>query len=335
MLRRCIPKLTTFITIILLPWIVLTGDVSAETYNVNAVVPYDPPTVAAVITTPSDEKGTVFYDAQQTISGTCQLQNPRAVVSIWKAQTVLGSAECSDGTFSIPVILHLGENNLVARTANANGIYGPDSTKLMVQLKNPIKVDPLPPGVNQPVTVEDYQEATNQGGITNLSLSTEAPFEVLPATKQATVKVVVDGGQQPYVLQLKWGDGSTESHTISEPGTYEFTHTYLVHKTYSVFVAVRDVLGAYTEYMFAVISGTKAQADSSANASTNTSTQSGPWRFVGIVWYYWIVIIVATLFLIWTYLMGYRRGKERSELDLAKRKASAAAKRKKRKLQKP
>ena len=288
----------------------------------------------AIITYPGADNDTVVYDAQQTITGTCQLQNPRAVVTIWRSQTILGSVECVDGTFNIPVILYLGESNLIARTTNANGIYGPDSKKTRIQLKQPSKVTPLPEGVNQPITVEDHTAATNQGGVSGLSLTSEAPFEVLPSSKKASIRVVMGGGQRPYVLQLKWGDGSTESHTIDEPGTYEFNHVYTSHKSYSVYVGVRDVLGAYTEYVYAVVSGTKTPTTSNGGEKTNgsstesTTKQSEPLRFVGIVWYYWIFIIFVALFLLSSYFFGYRRGREQAQVEV-ERKMLAAKKRKK------
>lgn len=297
-----------------------SGVAYADTYNVNAVVPYEAPTKAATITSPSEAKGTVVYDAEQTISGTCQLQNPRAIVSIWKAQVVLGSAECTDGTFSIPVVLYLGENNLVVKTANANGLYGPDSTKVMIQLKKPTNANPLPEGVDRPTTIESHQAATNQGGISGLTVTTEAPYTVLSNVKVASIHVVVGGGQRPYVLQLKWGDGSTEAHSIDQAGTYEFTHEYTFSRSYGVNVYLRDVLGAYTEYTYAVVSGEKvaytAPTTTGSSAPTNQSTE--PWRLVGVVWYYWLIIIAIIAFLFTSYRFGYRRGKERSEIGAKK-----------------
>lgn len=325
MIRAITPKRLSFVVLVLL-FVAAGGKAWAETYNVNAVVPYEAPTHAAVVTTPSDNKGTIVYDAQQTISGTCQLQNPHAVVSVWRAQTVLGSVECTDGTFSVPVILRLGENNLVVRTANANGIYGPDSTKIMIQFKNPVVVAPLPPNVTQPTTTQDHQEAINQGGTTGLSLTTESPFDVLPSSKQVSIRIVVGGGQTPYVLQLKWGDGSTESHSITEAGSYDFSHTYTMHKTYSVFVSARDVLGAYTEYVYAVVSG-KPSTDAGESEGTTTkdeehSGHAGPWRIVGVVWYCWIFIIFVVAFLASSYIFGYRRGKEKAEVEAQRLRAS-------------
>jgi len=330
-------KLSLFIIAVFVGVGVYQKSVFADTYNVNAVVPYEAPTHAAIITFPDTEDDVVVYEAQQTITGTCQLQNPRAVVAIWRARTVLGSVECLDGTFSIPVVLRLGENSLIARTTNANGIYGPDSNRAKIQLKQPTKVTPLPDGVNQPVTVEDHTAAINQGGVSGLSLTSEAPFEVLPASKRASIRVIVDGGQRPYTLQLKWGDGSTESHTIDQPGTYEFDHVYTSHKSYSVYAGVRDVLGAYTEYVYAVVSGTKTPTSATdsdkAHSTTSTTAQPGPWRFVGIVWYCWILIIFAIVFLLSSYFLGYRKGREQAQVE-AERKAVAAKKKRKKKAKK-
>jgi hypothetical protein len=311
---------------VFLLWNVFGATAFADTYNVNASVPYEAPSQPAVITTQTE--GKVFRDVQQTIAGTCQVQNPASVVSIWRNGIVLGSVGCVSGTFSLPVMLQIGQNTIVVKTANASGLYGPDSPTRTIMVEHPVTAKPLPSGVNQPTTVGDQTAATNQGGISGLSLTTETPYAVLPTTKQATLRVVVGGGQQPYALQLKWGDGSTESHTLDQPGTYEFMHTYLVHKTYSVYVALRDVLGAYTEYTYAVISGTKSPSSTATDTEKATASPPREWRFVGLVWYCWVIILIVGLFLFSTYFLGYRRGRERSQVEAEQRLAAKKRKRK-------
>lgn len=306
------------------------GTASADTYNVNASVPYEAPTQAATVSSLGD--GTTVNDAQQIISGTCQVKNPPTIISVVRGSTVLGSTECVAGVYSVAIMLLIGQNSLVVRTANASGIYGPDSATLVVTFEKPIVAEPLPSGVNQPTSETDRQAATNQGGLSGLMVTTEAPYTVLPDTKIASVHVVVNGGQRPYVLQLKWGDGSTESHSLDQAGTYEFTHTYVTRKTYNVYVYVRDVLGAYTEYMYAVVSGQKVTGSSSTKTTSSGGSTAesniGRWRIVGIVWYYWLLIIIIILFLLSSYIFGYRRGRERSEIEAEKR--LAAKKRRKR-----
>lgn len=302
------------------------GYVAAETYNVNASVPYEAPTQAAIVTSPSN--GGVFQTVQQTIIGTCEVKDPPTIVSVWRGDVVLGSAECSTGSFSLPVVLRVGQNVLVVKTANLSAIYGPDSNEFVLTVENPTPVAPLPSGSNQPATTTSHQAAINQGGVSGLTVTTEAPYTVMSSAKTASIRVIVSGGQRPYVLQLKWGDGSTESHSLDQAGTYEFTHTYVAHKTYSVSVYVRDVLGSYTEYTYAIVSGQKAPASTAANRAASDAQSAGPWRLVGMVWYYWLFIIFAIIFFLSSYVLGYRRGRNRSNIEAEKR--AVAKKRKKR-----
>lgn len=309
----------------------LSARVSAETYNVNASVPYEAPTQAAVID--SSDDGSVFTDVQQTLSGSCQIQNPATVVSIWRNGESIGSIGCQSGRFSVMVIFSIGQNTIIARTANASGVYGPDSIPKKFMVNAPIPAKPLPSEVNQPTTAEDRKAAVNQGELSGLSLALDAPFSTLSSSKQATIRIVVRGGQQPYVLQLKWGDGSIESHSLSDPGTYEYSHTYLVHKTYTAYAYVRDVLGAYTEYMFAIISGNKSPTSATNNSAGGSSSneQIGFWHFVASTWYYWLIIAFSIIFLLGSYRLGYRLGKDRSEFEAKKYPMSAKKKKAKKK----
>ena len=329
MIAKKIFRLTSFAVLVLAVCGFFVATVSADTYNVNASVPYEAPSQAATINHVDD--GAAVEDVQQTITGTCQIQNPATVVSIWREGIVLGSVPCVSGSYSIQVILQIGQNSLIAKTANASGIYGPDSTKRTYVVTQPVVVRPLPPAVNQPTTTESHQAATNQGGVSGLTLTTEAPFDILPATKQATIRVVVGGGQQPYTLQLKWGDGSTESHSLTEAGTYEFLHTYITQKTYSVYANVRDVLGAYSEFVYAVVSGTKTTTATGSLTNSSTMQQAGPWQLAGVVWYIWLILLIALCFLINTYWLGYRRGMDRSEAEVERRVRAAQRKKKSKK----
>ena len=327
MLSKNIIRFSRFAVILLLAWNVLTGTAVADTYNVNASVPYEAPTQAATVNIPAN--ATVSHTVQQTLTGTCQVKNPPTIVSVWRGSTVLGSTECVAGSFRLAVMLQIGQNTLIVRTANASGVYGPDSSGFTLTVEKPAPVEPLPPGTNQPTTATGHEAATNQGGVSGLVVTTEAPYTVLPSTKTATINVVVRGGQRPYVLQLKWGDGSTESHSLNQEGTYEFTHTYLARKTYNVYVYVRDVLGAYTEYVYAVVSGQKAAASPSSEKTPSSDAGSiGSWRVVGIVWYYWLLILIAAVFFLSSYVIGYRRGRERSEIEAEKRVAATKQKKK-------
>lgn len=284
---------------------------SADQYNVNAVVPYPIPTQRAVFTNQNDVKVLV---AQQTLAGSCQAITPSAVVSIWSKGILMGSTVCNSGLFSVPIMLAEGTNILVARTMNGNGVYGPDSHPLLLKLELPPKnVVPLPGGVNEPTTPAQQITATNAGGASALTVTTPQPFSILDSTNNVSLKVTLKGGQQPYVLNIKWGDGATESHALDEPGDYDFVHAYQSTKAYQVYVKVRDVLGAYTEYAYAVISGKSTTNTSGGGSTSAAAAQKGPWRLAGLVWYCWLAIIVAVVFLLMSYIMGYVKGRERTQ----------------------
>ena len=290
--------------------------VAAEDYNVNAIVPYDLPTQAATIDAPV--AGSTVQNAQQTVSGTCQVLSPVAAISLWRDGQVLGSTGCVNGTYSLLVTLAVGQNNLVARTANGNGVYGPDSASVSVTLTQPVVVQPLPPAVNQPTNPAQQTGATNIGGVVGLTLTTQDPFSVLKTdATTATIRVVVGGGEQPYVLQLNWGDGSTESRAITQPGTYEFTHTYRTARGYTVYIRVRDVKGAYTEYVYAVLT---TAVDTNSTGTKKTTTGSVAEKLPGKtvqkdshwVYLYYLCLLIFIIFLAAsTYRLGYRRAKKR------------------------
>lgn len=304
--------------------------VGAETYDVNASVPYDPPTQAATIESP--DPAVALDNLQQTITGTCQVQNPTVVVTVLRDGSVLGSAGCNGGYYSVAVVLIIGQNKLIVKTANVNGLYGPDSAPKTYTINRPIVATPLPQAVSQPTTVRERSEAINQGGLSGLSVVTETPFETLPSSKRVVLRVGVHGGQQPYTLQLNWGDGSTESHSLDSAGTYEFTHTYRTYKAYTVYTQVRDLLGAYTEHVYAVVSSRRSSSAADAGLSVSGAKPHSQWQLLGVVWYRWLIIVCLFIILVGSYVIGYRRGRKHVEDENVR---SEATSRKNRKRAKP
>lgn len=330
-MKRYLGMLKKLLNVAIATSIVISGQTVAvaDQYNVNAVVPYPIPTQRAVFTNQNDVNVLV---AQQTLTGSCQEIAPSAVVSIWSKGVLMGSTVCNSGLFSVPIMLAEGTNILVARTMNGNGVYGPDSHPLLLKLELPPKnVIPLPGGVNEPTTPAQQITATNAGGASALTVTTPQPFSLLDSTNNVSLKVTLKGGQQPYVLNIKWGDGATESHTLDEPGDYNFVHAYQSTKAYQVYVKVRDVLGAYTEYAYAVISGKTATNTSGGGSTSDAATQKGPWKLAGLVWYCWLAIIVAVIFLLMSYIMGYVKGRERTQ---AERERLRSSKKRRRRLKK-
>lgn len=294
--------------------IIFAGHAYADEYDVNAVVPYDPPTQAAVIQQPVPGQ---VHEAQQTISGSCQeaAPFPDFVVSIWRAGTLLGSATCDGGAFSIPIILREGQNTLVARTITVTGDYGPDSDPLLLTLVLPIVAQPLPPSVQQPTSSTERNNATNQGSLTGLVVSTERPFSIIGSDNSATVAVVVSGGQRPYILQLNWGDGTIESYSLAMPGTYSYSHTFQQTRVYKVHVSVKDALGAYAEYSYSVVTNNKQSASGGGTAQTaEKNNDISWWARLGYV----LIILLVLFVLLTVYWLGWHKAERRYERYLAR-----------------
>ena len=216
----------------------------AASYNLHATVPYEAPSQAAVINPALNQS--VVNQALVTISGTCQQLDPSGVVSIWRSGSAIGSTICS-GTFGLQVMLSPGANNLVARTANASGQYGPDSQAVILTLTLPSK---LPSSTNQ--TIEPSSPAsevisTNRGASSGLKVTTKPPFTVLSNGPTTGVELVISGGKQPYTVELNWGDGSADTRTVDTPSPVSFSHTYSENQTYVLKGRVLDSQGDYAQ----------------------------------------------------------------------------------------
>ncbi len=223
--------------------------VLASSYNVSASVPFDIPSQPATIA--SNLQNTISTSAAVTVSGTCQRLIPVTIVTIWRDRAVLGSVACQlGGTYSLQIMLTGGVNNLVAKTANISNVYGPSSTAVSITY-NPPKADSPPPIIP---SLSPVQIAANKAEVSDLQIHTAEPFSVLPITNVVTISVTVSGGTTPYEITLNWGDGATDSKTENSAGTFDFKHTYDKPGSYAVKAKVRDVLGAETEYEFAVVS---------------------------------------------------------------------------------
>ena len=224
----------------------------ADTYNVSATVPYDTPSTAATFA--SSLSGLNSPTRVVHLNGTCQYVYPASIVAIYRQGILIGSTACAVANiYQLDVSLQDGQNALLARTYNMNGIYGPDSAVITISYTPPAVVTP---GVTP--------QAVIQNASSDLSIVTQSPFQVVDAThKTVRVSVIVDGGTTPYTIELNWGDGAFESKQVSTSGTYTFEHEYAKPATYQAKARVTDVLGASREQSFVVVSpGPLAEASS-------------------------------------------------------------------------
>ena len=227
----------------------LSGLASAASYDVTASVDFPAPTQAAVIA--GGLNGTTVDSASLVISGTCEVLLPNGVVSIWRSGVAIGSAPCT-GTFSVTVTLQEGSNVLVARSASVSNQYGPDSSQVTVTLALPAPSVAPTPSPGSPGATDEVSQ--NAGAASGLSATPAQAFSSIGSDKVVVLMVVVVGGATPYTIYINWGDGTEESRTVDQPGTYQFDHTYSKDGSYLVKGVVRDVLGATTSFEYAVVS---------------------------------------------------------------------------------
>lgn len=202
--------------------------------GLNAVVPGNAPTEAAVIEEPSN--GAIFGDNPILVRGTCL---SGLLVQIYRNGVFVGSTVClDDDTFELNVDLVNGQNVLVARVFDALDQSGPDSAAVNV-IFSP----------NQP------SEGFTQDGSQLILTSNFASRGVDPG-KEMTWPIGISGGSPPYALSWDWGDGETDLYSVADSGTFTATHTYDAAGTYPVIVKATDENGntAYIQ-LIAVVNG--------------------------------------------------------------------------------
>ncbi len=211
----------------------------ASSYVLTATVPYEIPTVSSVV----DTVGITTSDAPVAITGICGIITPSAIVSLWNGGSLLGATTCQfDGTFSLTINLQPGVNSVVPKTSNIANVYGPEGQAVQF-IYNPPPA-PQPP---QPApTPTSAPSATNEkpaSATPALQVSSPQPFGILSSTGEVSIDITVQGGDTPYEIVIKWGDGKSDSKNVSEPGTYTFSHVYKQKNSYKAEVKVKDKSG--------------------------------------------------------------------------------------------
>ena len=250
--NRCLIILICIISI----FVVNTNKVFADTYDVTAVVPFDPPTIPATVT--STANNTTVNTSSIEIAGTCQVLNPAVIVSVWNGLLLLGSTACLvGGNYSITVAMFSGTNVLIIKSSNINGLYGPDSSPFTISFT---PNQPVPdPGPNQDSGAGNNNipsvTANNPQNSGELLLTSLAPFGVTNKENAVSITIRISGGNNPYSLTINWGDGTTMTQELDEKGDYTFNHIYEAANNYTVNVQVKDILENSRSFSWAVSPG--------------------------------------------------------------------------------
>ncbi len=189
----------------------LTGTISAP-----------PPTQGATITFPNNNQ--TFNSLPVTVTGICP---SNLLVKIFKNNVFSGSAQCSNGSYSIKVDLFSGQNDLTARVYDSLDQPGPDSNSVRVNFSN------------------------NQGGAgSRVTITSNYAKRGAFPKETLTWPIIISGGNAPYAVSVDWGDGK-QADISSEPfpGSFDIKHVYDSAGVYNIIVKVvdRDGVAAFMQ----------------------------------------------------------------------------------------
>ncbi len=191
---------------------------SSETSNGSVgligTIPSPPPTQAATITTPVN--GATFTSLPINVDGLC----PKSLlIKVFSNNVFIGSTICQSGSYSIPVDLFSGQNDLVAKDYDSLEQSGPVSNSVSVTFSNSL--------------------LANFGSIVNLT-SNYARRGADP-NQTLTWPFIITGGSGPYAISIDWGDNSPIDLISTQfAGTINTSHVYKTAGTYTITVKATD-----------------------------------------------------------------------------------------------
>lgn len=216
-----LPRYLRAVLVLLLAMVVTIGLVAAPAYaaeesgsvGIEGRISAPPPTTPATISIP--RTGQAFTTMPVTVSGICPKD---LLVKLFKNNVFAGSAQCTNGSFSIVIDLFDGQNELVARVYDSLDQAGPDSA---------------------PVTVSYNVDQPRVNGRISLT-STIAKKGANPGQKLVW-PITVSDGDGPYAISIDWGDGTTPD-LISRPfaGSFDIEHTYENPGVYNIVIKGTD-----------------------------------------------------------------------------------------------
>ncbi len=272
----------------------------ADSYDVTASIPYPAPTIAAVID-PSFDGRAVESDVLE-VFGTCQDIYPSSIVSLWRGGSLIGSVNCeANGTFRLNVSLLVGQNTIIARTSSLSNAFGPDS--------NATTVTYTPPAPSQQTATNPTVPSQSQ-----LEISSAEPFALLDDGNGVTIQIIVGGGLGPYTIVVNWGDGSTETLLVDDPGTFSFKHVFTDPGVYKVVATVTDILGVSKIYQFIVASTASPVASPVDKPTLEVVEESNKLLLYSV---YGIILFLLLFVLVSSFLLGRRYQFKKMEAQIA------------------
>ncbi len=244
--------------------------VQSNSLGLEGTISAPPPQVGATISFPTN--GQTITELPLTVTGIC---SGDVLVKLFKNGVFTGSAQCTDGNFSIVIDLFDGANELVARVYDALDQEGPASNVVTVIFEETGFVA----GPRVTLTSNFAKRGANPG-------------------ETLTWPIALSGGTGPYALSIDWGDGSSpDLMSRPFPGSFDINHVYKSAGVYNIVIKVTDAnnVSAFLQ-LVGVANGPIAQ-------STEETKDKEPIVITRIIWW---PAAVALPFLLVAFWLGKR-----------------------------
>jgi hypothetical protein len=232
------------LSLIVLPAVTLADTLTnSGSIGLEGTISGPPPSSPPTVSTPSN--GASYNTSPITINGICK---NGLLVKVFDNGVFVGSAVCTNGSYSLQIALFPGQNQITVNQYDALGQSSPVSSTIQVTYVS-----------------AQFVQAGNPLSIT----SSYAERGASPGT-QLQWPIVISGGIPPYAISVDWGDGSPEtliSQSLS--GTLYIQHTYKTAGVYTIIVRATD---KDNDTSFLQLVG---QATGQVTSSSNSSKSKG------------------------------------------------------------
>lgn len=256
--------------------------------SLSGVVPGPPPSIAAVINSPKN--GDRLSTNTTAVSGTCETNR---LIEIYRNGSFAGSTTCTTGgAFSLLVTLVPDQNDLVARTKDNIGQYGPNSATVTVFYDVPATDES---GKDTP----PVRTPQNPTAPPPLLLITKSVYVVSGTDRSVQIQIEIDGGVSPFAIAVDWGDGTLDDLISAEKeGNYSISHAYEKSGQFTITITATDKDSRKSSIQTVAIIGAEAvtSVTGSAKAGGCTTVQCQiSQRLISAIDIMWVPFSIASL----------------------------------------
>ena len=250
---------------------------SASSYGFEATKPQPPPTTTATISTPNN--GASYSTSPITVTGLC---TTGLLVQVYDNGVLVGSINCTTGSFSVQVTLFTGQNDINSFQYDDLSQAGPDSNHITV----------------------NYNNASFSAFGSLITLTSNYGRREADPGNTLTWPLLLSGGNGPYAFSIDWGDGSSpELKSQPQTGEVDISHVYNQSGIYHVVVKASDVNGVTAYLQLVAVANGKPSGTGTGSGSSTSGNSSTTAANTKVVW--WPAVASLVLF-VPTYWLGRR-----------------------------